>query len=309
MARDIDTVVTVSSTGIATPADKSASAGLLHARGEGSKPLRFLPVGRAGETNCYDLDGDLKLRRINDPAGASWVRKNAAIAAALITADAASILYTDENGKRWRLPKGDAALGSAAEFGNARLSREVCTERNLLNAGGTFYELPAENAGGFIRLRPIATHNRRIHDFASYRGLLVLSGIAADAKGEHIIRSDDGQCALWAGAVDDLWQFGKPRGTGGPWLETSVRAKVPSDAYLATGYDQKRLTLSHAGKQPITFRVEADFTGTGQCSEVISLEVKPGEKRAHDFPDAFGAYWLRVVASADTTATAQFDYF
>jgi hypothetical protein len=294
--------------GIATPAAKSASAGLLHARGGDFKTLRFVPAGGADETNCYDLDGELKLRRVTDPAGAAWVRTNAAITAPLITADAASYLYVDERGQRWRLPKGDAALEQLGESGHARVCREVCTERNLLNVGGTFYELPAQNAGGFSKLRPIATHNRRIHDFASYRGLLVLSGIAGDAKGEHIIRSDDGKCALWVGGVDDLWQFGKARGVGGPWKDTAVKANVPSDAYLATGYDHKRLTLSHVGTEAVTFKVEADFTGTGRWHEVVTLAVKPGEKLEHKFPAAFGAYWLRLVADKDTTATVTFAY-
>ena len=52
---------------------------------------------------------------------------------------------------------------------------------------------PAENAGGFSKMRPIATHGRRIMDYCSYRGLLILTGISADAGEEnrHIIRSDD----------------------------------------------------------------------------------------------------------------------
>jgi hypothetical protein len=289
--------------GVTRQGDKSVADGLLFARGENYKTLRFVPEGAAGATNCYDLDGNLQLRRVSDAAGVAWVRKNVAIPAPLITNDAASLLYVDEAGKRWRLPHSDT------DFGAARLCREVCTERNLLNAGGTFYELPAQNAGGFIKVRPITTHNRRVYDFASYRGLLVLSGVAADAKGEHIIRSDDGKCALWVGAVDDLWSFGKPRGCGGPWLNAAVKANSPSDAYLASGYDKKRLTLSHSARQPVTFKVEADFTGTGQWAEVITLEVKPGQKRVHNFPDAFGAYWLRVTSSADTTATAQLEYF
>ena len=110
-------------------------------------------------------------------------RTNVAIPAPALTADAASVLYVDENGKRWRLPKGDAAFDQPGPLGAERLCREVCTERNLLNVHGTFYELPAENAGGFIKLRPIATHNRRIHDFASYRGLLVMSGVARRREG------------------------------------------------------------------------------------------------------------------------------
>ena len=70
----------------------------------------------------------------------------------------------------------------------------------------------------------------------------------------------------------------------------------------------KRLTLSHASQAPITFTIEADFTGTGNWSEVLTIMVKPGQKVEHPFPNAFGAYWLRVVADADTTATAQFEY-
>ena len=295
--------------GMARPDHKQVSGGVLHTRGAEFKTLRFLATSTTGELGTYDLDANLKLRPAHDPEGAAWTAKAVAITAPLITADAASVLYVDENGKRWRLPKGDAAFDQAGPLGHARLCREVCTERNLLNVHGTFYELPAENAGGFIKIRPITTHNRRIHDFASYRGLLVLSGITADAKGERIIRSEDGKCALWVGVVDDLWSFGKPRGHGGPWWETAVKANAPSDAYLATGYDQKRLTLSHTGNVTVTFTVEADFTGTGIWTEVVSLSVNPGESRQHTFPDAFGAYWLRVTASADTRATAQFDYF
>ena len=209
---------------------------------------------------------------------------------------------------RWRLPKGDPALDQPGPLGHARLCPEVVTGRNLPNVGGTFYEVPARNAGGFIKIRPIATHNRRIHDFASYRGLLVLSGLAVDAKGERVIRSDDGRCALWVGAVDDLCQFGKPRGHGGPWLDTEVKASQPSDAYLATGYDQKRLRLSHGGPGTVAFTIEADFTGTGTWSHVATVNVMPRATAQHKFPDAFGAYWLRVTASADTTATAEFEF-
>ncbi len=295
--------------GIARPADKVVSGGLLHARGGQAKTLRFVAKNQSGRLGCYDLDGDLKLRPVEDPKGEAWVNTNLAIAAPLITADSASFLYVDEAGKRWRLPKCETVSDSVGPLGEARLAREVCTERNLLNVGGTFYEVPAENAGGFSKLRPIATHNRRIHDFASYRGLLVISGLADDAQGEHVIRSEDGKCALWVGAVDDLWAFGKPRGRGGPWFASPVRAKTPSDAYLATGYDQKRLMLSHASDKSVSFRLEADFAGTGTWSEVGVFKVRPGEWCEHRFPTAFGAYWLRITADTDTTATAQFEYF
>jgi hypothetical protein len=223
--------------------------------------------------------------------------------------DAASVLFVDDAGKRWRLPKGDAALDSPGPLGEARADREVCTERDLFNAHGTFYELPAENAGGFARIRPIATHNRRIHDYCSYRGLLVMSGVSsAAAASPHIIRSDDGQVALWVGAVDDLWHLGKPRGSGGPWQNSTVNAGVPSDPYLMTGYDRKRVRLAHTHLQSVCIRVEADISGAGNWLVYREFEVKPGQSVEHVFPEAFGAYWVRVVASADTTATAQFTY-
>lgn len=295
--------------GIARPGDMAASGGVLHARGAEFKTLRFVAKNGNGELGAYDLDANLELRAANDAEGAAWTAKNVAIAAPLITADTTSVLYVDEKGKRWRLPKGDPAFDQPGPLGFARLCREVCTERNLLNVHGTLYELPAENAGGFIKLRPIATHNRRIHDFASYRGLLVLSGIADDAKGEHIIRSDDGKCALWVGVVDDLWSLGKPRGRGGPWFNSPVRANTPSDAYLSTGYGQKRLTLSHASTRLVRFKVEADVTGTQTWSEVTVLKVKAGEAIEYEFPAAFGAYWLRVTPDTDAVATAQLEYF
>ena len=48
--------------------------------------------------------------------------------------------------------------------------------------------------------------------------------------------------------------------------------------------------------------------GTGTWSHVATVNVRPRATAQHKFPDAFGAYWLRVTASADTQATAQCEY-
>jgi hypothetical protein len=285
--------------GIAKPKDTNVSGGLLRARGDNLRTL-----GCATADAYYELDGDLHLCRKDDAKAAGFLRTNMTIPKNVLSVDAASVLYVDENGRRWRLSKGDAAFDVPGALGDERADREVVTERDLFNCHGTFYELPGESSGGFGKIRPIATHNRRIKDYASYRGMLVISGIADDAKGGHIIRSADGNCARWVGALDDLWQFGKPRGHGGPWLETAVKANVPSDAYLCTGYDHKRLTLAHTSKETVTFKMEADITGTGKWCEVTSLKIQPGEKLEHVFPDTFAAYWLRVTAAAETKATA-----
>ena len=289
--------------GVATPAQTNVSGGVLYARSGNLRTLGF-----ATPDACYELDGNMNLRRNPDPAVGAAVRSKATIPNAVLSADAASALYLDEKGRHWRLPRGDAAFDTPGVLGDERVDREVVTERDLFNCHGTFYELPAESSGGFGKIRPIATHNRRIKDYATYRGLLFISGIAADAKGDHIIRSSDGKVALWAGVIDDLWKLGKPRGMGGPWKDTLVKAGEPSDAYLATGYDKKRLALRHTSTEPVQFRLEADLTGAGDWCEFKTFSVKPGETLDYAFPDAFAAYWLRLVPEANTTATAQFTY-
>ena len=287
--------------GIAKPGDREVTGGVMLARGAGFRTLRYVTQ----TPECYDFGTAFDLNPVDDAKGMDWTAKNAAIPTGVLTHDEASILYVDDKG-RWRLPRGTAALDQAGPLGVERVCREVCTERDLFNAGGTFYELPAENAGGFAKLRPVTTHNRRIKDYASYRGLLVMSGLRKDARGEHIVRSSDDKTALWVGAVDDLWQFGKARGEGGPWKNTKVKAGAVSDPYLFTGYDKKHLTLITDTVTRIT--VEADITGTGKWVIYRSFDVSPGEDVEHDLPAAFGAYWLRCVSSADATVTAWLQY-
>jgi len=215
--------------------------------------------------------------------------------------DAASII-ADVRGKRFRLPK----FGSAADrSGGCRTLREVVTERYLLNVGGLFYEVPR---GFFKGVRPVCAHGKRIYDYCSWRGLLVVSGALDAAKPDgHLFRSPDGP-GLWFGAVDDLWQLGKPQGQGGPWLRTPVQAGQPSDPYLMTGFDKKTLELSHDAPEPVAFRLEADFLSNGQFYPYATITVPPGEKARHDFPDGYSAHWLRIVPGRDCTATAWLTY-
>ena len=191
-----------------------------------------------------------------------------------------------------------------ARLALARVCREVATERDLFNFHGTFYELPARNAQGFAKIRPIATHNLAIHDYASHFGMLFLTGLNGQENGR-VIRSADGT-ALWAGVIDDLWQLGKPRGEGGVWKETPVKAGVPSDPYLMTGYDKKSATLQSAADARVT--LEVDIDGTGLWIPYKTFALKAGETVRHAFPDGFSAYWVRAVSSADTVATALFTY-
>ena len=224
----------------------------------------------------------------------------------MLQADAASVLYVDDDGRRWRLPRGGASGQPAGPLG---VSPEIGTERDLVNASGTFYELPAINAGGFAMIRPIATHNLAIHDYCSWRGLTVLSGVSLEAPASgRIVRSADGQAALWLGVADDLWRLGKPRGEGGPWLETPVKANEPSDPYLMTGFDRKRMTLRHRNPASLGIRIEVDITGTGLWQPYGTFTVPSGKPVEHQFPAVFAAYWVRAVAMQDATATVQFRY-
>ncbi len=294
-------------TGLAHSSTKQAIGGLIRARREDKGTMSLAAIDESGaDVGYYELDKSLQLKRIEDKALYRYAKDNTAIPSDVLDYDDASIIYTDDQGKRWRLPRAEASMPAQAGWGPARVAREVATERDLFNAGGTFYELPAENAGGFAKARAVATHHRQIHDYCSFRGLFVMTGTDVDASASsHIIRSDDGKAAVWVGAVDDVWKLGKPRGEGGPWLRTNVKADTPSDPYLLTGFDRKTLRLSHASKDAVQFVVQLDVTGHGDWKDYRTFDVPAGETVAYEFPRSHTGYWLRSQVKQDCEATAQ----
>ena len=90
------------------------------------------------------------------------------------------ITVTDDGGKEWRFPNvnGDTNV----------VCREIATERDLLYAGGVWYEVPAENAGGFSALRPISLADGPVRSLDGERGMMRLNGKAM--------------------VIDDLWKNG-----------------------------------------------------------------------------------------------------
>jgi len=223
--------------------------------------------------------------------------------------DAASVIV-EAKGQRFRLP-----LGASFAPGEHRATREAVSERHLADIAGTWYEIPrieGTNKEGheWRKIKPVATHGRAISDFCTWRGLFVIAGVDPNGKKDgHLFTDADRKIGLWFGAIDDLWKFGKPRGRGGPWKNTAVKAGEPSDPYLMTNYDKKTLTITHNAPQPVSFTIEVDLYNNGMFRTFQTVEVPAaGGKTELEFAPGYQAHWVRLVPKQDCTATAEFIY-
>ena len=275
------------------------SDGILRVMADDSLRLEF-----ASDSGYHRIGGAMELEDVSNSAAEADLRADGALNKEF-GSDAASA-WIDDGGTRYRLPMLDPLYDSPFLAGWARGEREVVTERKLFNLHGTFYEVPRDNSGGKRLMRPLATHGKRITDFTSWRGLLVLSGVLDDAPAsDSLVRSPSG-AGLWLGEVDDIWRMGEPRGKGGPWKDTAVTANTPSNPYLMYGYDRKELTLSVTDAATIT--VQVDFLADETWSTYQTFSLAAGETLNHLFPAGFHAHWVRVISDTNTTATAQFTY-
>jgi hypothetical protein len=293
--------------GLAKASESTTIIGGIVRAGFPTTNLQFL----TRDGRYFEVDEKLAFHAIEAPAEVAKLQDTHALKHEF-TEDAASIIVTRYDGQRFRLPRGDSAISNAP---TSRSIRECIQERCLANYHGTFYEVPRggtspsgqRNMPDFQRMKPVATHHKPIADFCVWRGMLVLSGVKPDAAHDgHIF--GNAEAKLWFGAIDDLWKFGQPRGIGGPWRDTAVKANAPSDPYLLTGYNKKTLTLSHDAQHPVEFTLEVDFYADGQWHAYQHFTVEPGKSLVHQFPQGYAAHWLRVKASADCTATAQLEY-
>ena len=130
-----------------------------------------------------EVDKKLEFQVKADTEHADEVRTSCAVKDEF-SVDAASVIIKT-GGKTLRLPKGPAVFDQPPMA--LRTVRECETERSIANIHGTFYEIPrADNMTkqqplNFYKLRPIASHDRLITDFCTWRGLLVLAGCRTDA--------------------------------------------------------------------------------------------------------------------------------
>jgi len=293
-------------------ADGKLFASLAKASGRGA-PVRGLVRPAAHNTNLqfvtrdgayFEIDEKMNFRIPAEPR-TDEVEKVARIKRDL-RLDAASVIFTHK-GRRYRLPRGDVAYDKLT----ARGIRECVSERFLVNARGTFYELPRDSGGhhpGIELIKPVCTHGRAVADFCTWRGLMVISGTVRGARPDgNYFASADGKAGLWFGHIDDLWQLGKPTGRGGPWKNTEVRRGKPSDPYLMTGYDRKRVELSHDAKAEVEFAIEVNFDHDGWHG-YAKLSAGEGKTVAHVFPRGYNAHWVRVKSNKPCRATATFVY-
>ena len=260
-----------------------------------------------------NVDGSLTHETDNEQARIEKVESQAAVEAipeSLFKIDDLSVLLTF-NGKRYRLPVQKSGASQSKDGIFLRLDREVATERDLFSCAGTFYELPAANAGSVPKIRPIASHGYVINDYCSWRGLLVLGGIDASVAPEfnsHIIRSEDGYASVWAGAVDDLWTLGKPRGFGYVWKESDVKSGDVSDPILATGYDKKSVEIVNHGDKPMAITIQANATDKELWIDCNQTIVEPGQTFKKEFSVSLGAYWFRAKAVTPGKVSVKFIY-
>ena len=224
--------------------------------------------------------------------------------------DDASIILK-RKGSQLRLPKINSAYSAKFPSKTIRVVREVESERELANIAGTFYELPLFKVGQeplYDMMRPVSTHGKQISDFNTWNGLLVLAGVKQGAvDSEHVFTSKNCKTSLWFGGIDDIWNFGKPVGEGGPWKNTKVKAQELSDKYLMTGYDNKTLMLTADKDTKVTLLVHVNHY-LEEPMEYKTFELKAGETVEYKFPEGFSAHWAQVKSSNDCIATAWFVY-
>jgi hypothetical protein len=215
---------------------------------------------------------------------------------------------SDQTWRTYRLPKATHTHDHKWQTEWPRI-REIEHERFLMDLHGMFYELSPWAYGGRIwGVKPICQHLWVLGDFCTWKGLLVLGADnASPSQGDNELCAEP-QSGLWFGKTDDLWQFGKPAGWGGPWWETPVEAGVPSDPYLFTGFDKKGLHLSHQSSGEVRFTVEIDFLGNGSWHPYTTIPVGPKGYAFHNFPSAFSGHWLRLTSDQPCVATAHLHY-
>jgi hypothetical protein len=225
--------------------------------------------------------------------------------------DKRSVLLELLDGGQWytyRLPKAahtyDHWGGWYTEWPRIR---EVGNGKMLMDMHAMFYDFPS----GFSRahsagILPMGSHLRYIPDFCSWNGRLVL------ATDETTILENPmagrSQSNLWFGHWDDLKDWGTASGWGGLWMNDSVKAGVPSDAFLINGFRKRVVHISDSASGPVTFTLEVDRKGNNQWQVYKTITLPANGYTYHIFPAGLTAAWIRVTVDKDCKASAFFHF-
>ena len=137
----------------------------------GYDDMRFTFTDETGRQIRHELlrEGDwVRVRTLEDVKGANaHFEYGPRCPAELPKFDGFVEVYDDYSKRTYRFPNvnGDRTV----------ICREVATERDLLYAGGVFYEVPADNAGGFAELRPIALAAEPVRSIEVRLGLVFVN--------------------------------------------------------------------------------------------------------------------------------------
>ena len=140
--------------GLAEIEKGSVQGSLLYSLGKGRRSLGILS-DIDGEKVFYEADSTMHIAQVADSAMTAFMTEKFTVPENVISIDSCSVLVTDDKGRRWRLPEGHENYDRLCTDGSLRICREVVTERDLFSCHGTFYELPAENAEGYAKIRPV----------------------------------------------------------------------------------------------------------------------------------------------------------
>lgn len=207
----------------------------------------------------------------------------------------------------YRLPKAsytyDADHGWYTEWPRIR---NIGREKLLMDMHGMFYEFPTsftpDNAAG---IRPVARHQKMVVDFTDWNGQLVLAANDASLMGNpHLGRP---QSNLWFGKFEDLLKMGEPAGWGGLWKDEDIKAGVPSEPFLCSGFDRRVLHLSKKSGTNVSFKLEVDKKGTGCWEEFAVINVQ--DYTYFLIPENLDAQWLRLTAEKDAEGVSAYFHY
>ncbi len=260
------------------------------------------------QAGLFEWDGAKSWRRLsNKPHMDVAARENMGNVMFASGWDESSVLLSALVNGQWqkyRLPKASHATEQAWQTEWMRI-REVETEHFMLDIQGMFYELqPLAFEGRIWGVKPICQHLRIIPDYCAYRGLLALGGNQTTPNGDNNAVVGQPQSGVWFGKTDDLWSWGRPQGWGGPWRNAEVKAGVPSDPFLFTGFERKALHL--IADRSTGIELQIDFLGNGTWVKYDRINLTGGDYKFVGFPDGFSAHWVRLVPSGACKMTAEF---